>query len=210
MLDLKGKKGEYIPIIFRPFHELNGSWFWWGKNHCTPDELKQLWHFTVTYLRDVKNVHNLLYAFNTDRFSSKEEYLERYPGDEWVDIVGVDIYQRNESNDKYLQGFNQMLTTLETVAGEKNKIPALTEFGGKLSDSTWWTDTFLKGIGDHKISYVLGWRNAGKKSNGEIEYYVPYKGQLTENNFIEFYKSNKTLFGKDVAKENLYQMHLEK
>ncbi len=210
MLDLKGKKGEYIPIIFRPFHELNGSWFWWGENHCIPDELKQLWRFTVTYLRDVKNVHNLLYTFNTDRFSSKEEYLERYPGDEWVDIVGFDIYQRNESNDKYLQDFNEMLTTLETVAGEKNKIPALTEFGGKLSDATWWTDTFLKGIGDHKISYVLGWRNAGKKLNGEMEYYVPYKGQLTENNFIEFYKSNKTLFGKDVGKENLYQMHLEK
>lgn len=54
MLDLKGKKGEYIPVIFRPFHELNGSWFWWGKNHCTPDEIKQLWHFTVAYLRDTK------------------------------------------------------------------------------------------------------------------------------------------------------------
>ena len=63
-----------------------------GKN-CTPDELKQLYHFTESYLRDIKNVHNLLYAYNTDRFYSKEEYLERYPGDEWVDIIGFDIYQ---------------------------------------------------------------------------------------------------------------------
>src|SRR5258708_7852354 len=36
MLSLKGNKGEFIPVIFRPFHELNGSWFWWGKNNCTP------------------------------------------------------------------------------------------------------------------------------------------------------------------------------
>jgi len=59
MLDLKGKKGEYIPIIFRPFHELNGSWFWWGGKNCTPEELKQLYQFTESYLRDKRNVHNL-------------------------------------------------------------------------------------------------------------------------------------------------------
>jgi Glycosyl hydrolase family 26 len=77
MLNLKGINGENIPVIFRPFHELNGSWFWWGGKNCTPDELKQLYRFTETYLRDVKNVHNLLYAYNTDKFYSREEYLEK-------------------------------------------------------------------------------------------------------------------------------------
>ena len=89
---MKGKHGEFIPVIFRPFHELNGNWFWWGGKNCTPDELKQLYQFTETYLRDKKNVHNLLYAYNTDKFSSKEEYL-KVSGDEWVDIIGFDIYQ---------------------------------------------------------------------------------------------------------------------
>ena len=93
MLDLKGKHGEFIPVIFRPFHELNGDWFWWGGKNCTPEELKQLYQFTESYLRDTKNVHNLLYAYNTDKFYSKEEYLKRYPGDEWVDVIGFDIYQ---------------------------------------------------------------------------------------------------------------------
>ncbi len=41
MKSLKGENGEAIPVVFRPFHELNGSWFWWGKKHCTPDELKK-------------------------------------------------------------------------------------------------------------------------------------------------------------------------
>jgi Glycosyl hydrolase family 26 len=203
--DLKSKKGVLIPVIFRPFHELNGSWFWWGKNLCTPDELKQLYQFTESYLRDTKNIHNLLYAFNTDRFSSREEYLERFPGNEWVDIIGFDIYQRGKDNEKFAQELDKSLSTLEAIAAEKNKIPALTEFGyGQVPDSTWWTSALLKGIGAHKIAYALAWRNAGKSADGRYEYYVPYKGQVSANNFTEFYKDKRTLFQKDVTKEKLY------
>jgi len=102
---LKGKHGEYVPVIFRPFHELNGSWFWWGGKNCKSSEPIQLWKFTVSYLRDTKNIHQLLYAFNTDRFSSEEEYLERYPGNEWVDIIGFDIYQKGDilGNDAFIK-----------------------------------------------------------------------------------------------------------
>jgi beta-mannanase len=207
--DLKGKKGESIPIIFRPFHELNGSWFWWGKNHCTPEELKQLWHFTVGYLRDTKNIHNLLYAFNTDRFASKEEYFERYPGNEWVDVVGFDIYQRGtgeKANEQFVTDLDKMLSTLEAIASEANKIPAVTEFGfAKLPDSTWWTNAFWKGIKSHKISYALGWRNAGYKGGSNSEFYVPYKGHASVPDFLKFYRDKKTLFQKEVTKENLYQ-----
>ncbi|MEO5582253.1 MAG: glycosyl hydrolase, partial [Saprospiraceae bacterium] len=48
----KGPKGELVPMIFRPYHEFDGGWFWWGANHCTIDEFKTLWRFTVRYLRD--------------------------------------------------------------------------------------------------------------------------------------------------------------
>jgi len=105
--DLKGSKGELIPIIFRPYHELNGSWFWWGKNHCTPEQFTQLWKWTVLYLRDTKHVHNLLYAYNTDRFANKDEYLERYPGDEFVDILKPDYNRFN--------GFNQSISSYEDI-----------------------------------------------------------------------------------------------
>jgi len=207
MLSLKGKNGEYIPVIFRPFHELNGDWFWWGGKNCTPEEIKQLYRFTENYLRDEKNVHNLLYAFNTDRFASKEAYLERYPGDEWVDIIGFDIYQGNSirKNETFIQEFDKTLTTLEGIAIERNKIPVLTEFGfNGLPDSTWWTKVFLKTLETHHIAYVLAWRNAGTKSQTQFEYYVPYKGQASEKDFVQFYKSEKTLFQKDVAKEKIY------
>lgn len=206
MLSLKDKKGQLIPVIFRPFHELNGSWFWWGGKNCTPNELKQLYRFTETYLRDVKNVHNLLYAYNTDRFATKEEYLERYPGDDFVDVIGFDIYQRGTDNQKFITEADRSLTTLETVAKEKNKIPALTEFGyGLLPDSAWWTNCLLKAIENHHIAYALAWRNAGYKKDGSSEFYVPYKGQRSAADFVEFYKNEKTLFQKDVTKEKLYQ-----
>lgn len=205
---IKGNNGEAIPVIFRPFHELNGNWFWWGKAHCTPEQLKQLWHFTVSYLRDTKNIHNLLYAFNTDKFYSEAEYLERYPGDEWTDIIGFDIYQRDttaKGSAQFIKETDGMLTTLEKLAKERSKIPALTEFGfNSVPDSTWWTKVFWKAIAPHKISYVLGWRNAGAKGNG-VEFYVPYKGHKSAADFVQFYGESKTLFEKDVAKEKIYQ-----
>jgi Glycosyl hydrolase family 26 len=203
MLSLKGKKGEYIPVIFRPFHELNGSWFWWGGKNCTPDEVKKLYHYTESYLRDTRNVHNLLYAYNTDKFYSKEEYLERYPGDEWVDVTGFDIYQANNtaSNDAFTKNGGNMLDMLTGIAAEKNKIPALTEFGyGGLPDSAWWTNVLLPLLETHKISYALAWRNADRK-----QYYMPYRGQASAGDFVKFYKSSETFFQRDISKKNLYR-----
>ncbi|HEY6977020.1 MAG TPA: beta-mannosidase, partial [Chitinophagaceae bacterium] len=99
-----------------------------------------------------------------------------------------------------------MLATLDSIAAEKNKIPALTEFGYNGSpDSTWWTTTFLKAIESRKIAYALAWRNAGINEEGKYDFYVPYKGQLSAADFIKFYNSDKTLFQRDVAKEKLYQ-----
>ncbi len=209
IVSLKGENGEYIPIIFRPFHELNGNWFWWGKDHCTPEQLKDLWHFTISYLRDTKNIHQLLYAYNTDRFSSKEEYLLKYPGDDWTDVTGFDIYQRkggDDGNATFIKDAGKMFSMLEEIAFDKNKIPALTEFGyGRVPDSTWWTKVLYKAMGYHKISYALTWRNAGTKASGETEYYLPYKGQASEEDFIKFYDEPNILFQNDITKEQLYK-----
>ena len=209
ILNLKGKNGEQIPVILRLFHELNGNWFWWGEDHCTPDEFKQLWQFTVSYLRDTKNIHQCLYAFNTDRFNSKEDYLQKYPGDKWVDVVGFDIYQREggeKGNAQFVKDMDHMLTMIEEIAADKKKVPALTEFGyAQVPDSTWWTNVFYKGLDHHKISYALAWRNAGFNKVGDAEFYVPYKGQISEKDFLKFSKEPNILFQKDVSKMHLYK-----
>ncbi len=206
---LQDKNRVPIPVILRLFHELNGNWFWWGGDHCTPGQFKQLWQFTVSYLRDTKNIHQCLYAYNTDRFNSKEDYLLKYPGDEWVDVIGFDIYQREggtKGNAQFTKDMDHMLTMLEDIAAEKKKIPALTEFGyAQIPDSTWWTNVFYKALSHHKISYALAWRNAGFNKAGIADFYVPYKGQISEKDFKEFSQKPNILFQKDLNFKKVYE-----
>ncbi|HSC39132.1 MAG TPA: glycosyl hydrolase [Chitinophagaceae bacterium] len=209
LLSLKGKRGELIPVLFRPYHELTGNWFWWCKNNCTPEQFKTLWRFTNYYLREVKQVHNLLYVFNEADFSSKEDFMRYYPGDDMTDLVSFDAYQYNDpqKDDGFIRSTNFKLSVLDSVALETSKITALAETGyEQIPYANWWTETLLKAIGGHPVSFVLLWRNAGLvPSMGKMHYYVPYKGQVSEADFKKFYELDKTLFEKDVMKEKLYE-----
>ncbi|HVG40170.1 MAG TPA: glycosyl hydrolase [Chitinophagaceae bacterium] len=207
MLSLKGKGGEAIPVLFRPFHELTGNWFWWCKNTNNPTEFKLLWRYTVDYLRNEKGVHNLLYVYNTADFKTREEFLERYPGDDVVDMISFDAYQYGSPSTEnfFAKSVDTKLGIIEKIAAEKGKLSALAEAGyEKVPDARWWTNTLWTAIGTHKISYVLLWRNAGLMQNGNMHYYVPKKGDISEQDFKKFYSLERTLFEKEVAKEKLY------
>ncbi len=207
---LKGSNGEMIPVLFRPFHELTGSWFWWGKNNCSASDYKALWRFTFDYLHTQKNLHNILWVYNTGGdFKTKEEYLERYPGDDVVDIVSFDTYQSGDpkKSEGFVKNTNLLLGMVGQIAAEKNKLFALAETGFEsVPNEKWWTETLLKAIGDNKISYVLVWRNHGyQESTKRMHYYGPFKGQVSANDFVEFYHLSSTLFEKDVNSEKLYR-----
>lgn len=167
-LSLKGASGELIPVIFRPFHEFDGSWFWWGANFCTPEEYKIIYKFTVDYLKDTKGVHNLLYAFSPDNSYTKEaDYLSRFPGDTYVDVLGMDNYgdldnQGQAGADKA----NTKLKMISDLAKTKVKIAAMTETGYQVTASKTpisnWFSTYLYGSltdNDIQISYVVFWNN---------------------------------------------------
>jgi hypothetical protein len=205
---LKGKNGESIPIVLRLFHELNGGWFWWGRNQCSPDEMKQLWRYSIHYLQKEKNIHHLLYAYNTDKFTSGAEYLERYPGDEKIDILGFDIYQAGalKENAAFQAFFNKDLTLIDSIAQAHRKIPALTEFGfNEVPDSSWWTQVFYPTIQSHQVVYALAWRNAGKKQSGNAEYYVPYPGAESASDFKKMTEYEKILFEAGIKTKNIYK-----
>lgn len=208
LLDLKGSNGELIPVLFRPYHELTGNWFWWCKNTNDPTEFKLLWRYTADYLRNVRGVHNLLYVYNTADVQSKEEFLERYPGDDMVDMVSFDAYQYNDptKDESFVNDVKRKLQIITEVGNEKNKLTALAETGyEKIPYAEWWTNTLWKAIKDYKISYVLIWRNAGKMPNGNMHYYAPYKGHGSEKDFHKFYELQETLFEKEVKKEEIYK-----
>jgi len=194
MLSLKTEKGTFIPVFFRPFHEHTGSWFWWGKDLCTADEYKALWRFTVNYLRNEKNIHHLLFAYSTDRFATEEEYLERYPGDDLIDLVGFDLYDRGP---EYAAMLGNCAKMVSNIGVEKGKIAAVTEAGGPITKNPeWWTKILLNTLRPYKLSYVLVWRNAFNQPPRVA--FGPYKGCPSEHDFVEFYNDPKTLFLKDI------------
>lgn len=187
--DLKDKDGKQIPVIFRMYHEHTGSWFWWGAKQCKPAEYNELFQMTIKYLRDKKNVHNLLYAFSPADIESKQEYLERYPGDNWVDIVGFDVYASG-TKEKDIENYKQKMTAgLEIVsayAKETNKIPIMAETGMEsIKVPDYFTNILYPIIEPYKISYILFWRNSSSK-NMRNHFYVPYKGQASAEDFKKF------------------------
>lgn len=200
---VKGSDGKTVPMIFRPYHEFDGDWFWWGRSHSTVDEFKALWRFTVSYLRDSVGVHTFLYAFSPDnRFTTEEVFLERYPGDEWVDMVGMDNY-----GDMGRDGYNvtraaQKLKIVSDYAKKAGKLAAFTETGlESVPNGTWWTETLLKAMrnSDMELSYVLVWRNDVRSPT---HYYAPYPGHSSVPDFIRFYNDPYTLFENDL--EGIY------
>lgn len=183
----------HIPVVFRPFHEHTGHWFWWGQPHCTPDEFKELWRFTVSYLRDTKEMHNILYAYSPDIFTDQEHYLECYPGDEWVDVLGLDNYH-DLSEKGRSEELIRRLGIVVGLADRKGKIAALTETGVEsIPRADWWTTRLLNPIkGDpaaSRIAWVLVWRNARPD-----HHFGPYPGHASVPDFLEFSNDSMMLF----------------
>ncbi|MFZ1290069.1 MAG: glycosyl hydrolase [Melioribacteraceae bacterium] len=198
-----GKDGKLIPIIFRPFHEFDGSWFWWGEHFCTPEEYIALWQFTIKYLRDEQKVKNILYAFSPDcKYTNEYDFLERYPGDEYVDIIGMDNYWDFTPLGEGLIAVKEKLKLVSKIAKERNKIAAFTETGlEKISDEKWWTDKLLKVIKNDSINiaFVMVWRNAHLD-----HFYVPFKNHPSSGNFIEFKNDPKIIFADELP--DLYNL----
>jgi len=211
--DLKSKDGVSAPIIFRPFHEHNGDWFWWGKGPATEEEYIQLWRFTVDYFRNEKEIHNLLYAFSPARSRmtyplTASEYLYGYPGDEYVDVLGLDNYfdldgiWNNAPLEQQKKSFKESLELIVKLAEEKNKIAALTETGSvNIKTKAWWTSWLLSGIETNentkKIAYVMVWRNEDKD-----HFHAPYPDHEGVLDFKAFFNHPNTIFNSDLS--NLY------
>ena len=200
----RGKDGKLVPMILRPFHEFDGDWFWWGKSHCTREEFILLWRFTVSYLRDSVGVHNFIYAFSPDnRFNSEQEYLDRYPGDDWVDMLGVDNYGDMGRDGYHLDSAIKKLKVVSNYAIKKGKIAAFTETGlESIPNPDWWTEDLLKVMKSPglQLAYVLVWRNDVTSIK---HFYAPFPGQISVPDFIKFYNDPYTLFEKDLP--NMYK-----
>ena len=211
-------------ILFRPFHENTGSWFWWGAAFCDAETYKNVYRYTVEYLRDEKNVHNLIYVYGPgSEAASVAEYETRYPGDEYVDMVGFDIYNSDpgEDNSSWYTNFKNALQIVNDFADAHGKLVAVTETGMSTSQADKgenqtalhktgnlqkdWYNEVMEIVSESDASYYLLWANFGKKDG----YYTPYVDSVNEDgslhghevldNFIDFYNDARSIFASDQA-----------
>ena len=188
---------EGTPVIFRPWHENSGSWFWWGAHLCTEQEYKDLYRTTWTYLVKARGLTDLLWCYSPNSGITPEEYMSRYPGDDVVDILGVDHYEfvgggLEEAGVRFAEGLKQTLTGLNALATEHHKLMCLSETGlESLSDPKWWTEVLYPAVKDFPIAYLLTWRNACDKPT---HFYAPWEGFENASDFEAFSRLEHIVF----------------
>lgn len=206
-------QNENVPILFRPFHENSGGWFWWGTS-TSADSYRAIWRYMVNYLQ-AKGVHNMLYVYSPNGpIDSETDYLSRFPGDAYVDVLGFDFYDDYADADKYtgdtyFEALAKSCDVVANLAKNKNKIPAIAETGIRITgagkDSLMvtgnptkgkdWYNQLVNTAVAHDIPYFLLWANFSSEN-----FFIPYKfndtmGQEMINEFISAYNNDHSIFG---------------
>ena len=190
---LEDADGRPVPVVFRPWHESTRDWFWWGRAHASDADGQALFRMTVEHLRDTRGLHNLLYSYAPHEPTSEAEYLTRYPGDEYVDVMGFDEYDALNRPVADTSGVDRIADRIAIVAGlaeARGKVAAITETGFEgLADANWWTGQLLPALradrAARRIAYVMVWRNATRASKPG-HFYAPYPGQVSAPDFVRF------------------------
>jgi hypothetical protein len=198
--------GESMPIIFRPFHEMNGNWFWWGAgcSGFTPADYKKLYQLTVEYIRERTN--NVLFCWSPNSPVSATIVSNYYPGDAYVDILGLDIYELTADP------FRQYMGVIVDYAQEHNKVAVVSETGYRNDTGNgetaakYWNDTVLPAIVNDptgrslKIAWVLTWINSNWSHP-----YVPHASSTSgaKQSFISFRNSEHVRFSDEAG--SLYE-----
>jgi len=173
-----------FPVIYRPFHEMNGNWFWWGRDNICPEQYVELYRLTVDRLRG-NGLRNVIFCWSPDT-RLPEEY---YPGDDYVDIVGLDVYEPGCSPYHGTAAYGEALRALENFSQKHNKIACISETGLREYEGvmrypeeipTFWTEKVFAPIlakdNIYNISYVMSWYNANWEHDNRSSLYLPFKG----------------------------------
>ena len=187
---LRDADGNRIPFIFRPWHEHTGSWFWWGRDHCTVEEYVALFRRTHDYLAVERGMDNIVWCYSPGRESDESMYMERWPGDDVVDLMGLDCYTYlgedgvEAAVTRYKEQVGSALAFLTRLGTEHGKTICLSETGFEgLPAPDWWMEALYPTIRDYPIAYVLTWRNACDRPG---HFYAPWKGFEHEADFKQF------------------------
>ncbi len=128
---LKKLKQRKIPVLWRPLHEAGGRWFWWGLD---ADACNELWRVMYDRLTNRHGLNNLIWVWTSAAEWNKpySDGYKWYPGDEYVDIVGIDVYNESSASNIRSKCFNML------KKNSPDKLVALTECGSLAKISTQW------------------------------------------------------------------------
>jgi len=192
-----------IAVLWRPLHEASGGWFWWGV--ASGECYKQLYRLVFDRMVKTNGLRNLLWVWNINTdpkygYDYSALNAEWYPGDEYVDIVGVDIYDALLNHNSAANYFNKIVSDVGT-----DKMIALTENGAIpdidsiAEDKAYWsywmtwsqtwsgnflektpTDMWKRNLDDERIialDEMPGWANVSTA--------IPRKATVTNNIIIQ-------------------------
>ena len=161
---------------------------------------KELWQALAEGLED-EDVTNalLVYAPTVDSLTTEQKYLEQYPGDDIIDVLGISYYCDAPEGDttlvaNYAQQLDRQLAMLAAIGKQHGKPIAVAETGyNGIKTEDWWTHTLATVLEKHPVSYVLLWRNERPDY-----FFVPYPGHTSTSDFVRFYNLPATLFRHDI------------
>ena len=121
---LKKLQDAHVPVLWRPYHEMNGSWFWWGARpgkYSTRAIYRQLFNRLVKYHK----LNNLIWMWSVDRPNRPEmKFSNFYPGNEYLDILALDVYG-SDFNQAYYDSLLILSKGKPLVLGEVGNPPSL-------------------------------------------------------------------------------------
>lgn len=185
--------GTPVPFIFRPWHEYNGSWFWWGAKLCSADEYKALFCMLQDYM-NAALPGQIVWSQspNLQGGWTEEMFLERFVGEERCDILGQDCYQWGTEED-FIGGNTADVAFLSDFAHSRGMLFAITECGRVNSDiPDWWSRVFLPTVAGSRALYCLPWRNWYK------EHFGVSKDASTADDFKALAEQHKVLLLNDI------------
>ena len=204
-----------IPVVLRLFHEMNGSWFWWGnKAEGGKEAYIKMYQYAVNYIKARTDYALFAWSPNYPFDSGKFPGNDYYPGDDFVDVVGVDYYDAGSSKGNSFVTLVKDVTAVSDFSLKHNKIPVLAETGNRFdspnNNPNWWIEVnqhLQESNRAFKIAYILTWINKPWGGGETKQPYVAYSGSSaeTKEGLIKF-ASMPTIYNlKDVEKLKMYK-----
>ena len=134
-----------VPILWRPFHEADGNWFWWGAGVIGSENAIALYRLMFQRFTQVHHLDNLLWVWNSPR-------SQDYPGDDVVDFISRDMYPEPHAHTAHEEKLSELknVTAADKPAliGEIGTIPSVEALESSrskwISYMTWCGDFCLK------------------------------------------------------------------